>query len=225
MYKSVAVLKAQCKRKADKKKKRKKVKRKRKFGVHLISKNFPNPGSPQEEVMSNKDLRRYIQNYLMITPQEVHKNKMKVMNQLLKERIDIDNELHEVFSYLDDMTGNMGEGFAMFIIGNDFYHYNRNTRTFVMDPAWRRVETTEGNITGPNELPFESFQEMDEERFIYSFEIALSDLDVFEGAVKPNLVQRMMRVYPRIRERFPQYLTLPNEFGKKKRNKKSKRKK
>ena len=52
VYKSVKVLKAQCKRKAGKKKKRKKVKRKRKFGAHIVSRGYNFPERVENRIAS-----------------------------------------------------------------------------------------------------------------------------------------------------------------------------
>tara|TARA_X000000368_G_scaffold402608_1_gene376697 strand:- start:45 stop:452 length:408 start_codon:yes stop_codon:yes gene_type:complete len=55
VYKSVTVLKAQCKRKAGKKKKKKKkkkVKRKRKFGAHRVSERYNLPDRVENRIAS-----------------------------------------------------------------------------------------------------------------------------------------------------------------------------
>jgi hypothetical protein len=51
VYKSITVLKAQCKRKA-KKKKKKKVKRKRKFGAHRVSERYNFPDRVENRIAS-----------------------------------------------------------------------------------------------------------------------------------------------------------------------------
>ena len=72
VYKSVKVLKAQCKRKTGKKKKRKKVKRRRKFGAHIVSKDRG----------ISKDVEHHIASYLGPDPQDVAQHRRDVYDQM-----------------------------------------------------------------------------------------------------------------------------------------------
>ena len=73
VYKSVKVLKAQCKRKTGKKKKRKKVKRRRKFGARAVAKDRG----------LSKDIERHIDSYLRGTErQRIQAIRELVMNEL-----------------------------------------------------------------------------------------------------------------------------------------------
>jgi len=72
VYKSVKVLKAQCKRKAGKKKKRKKVKRKRKFGAHIVSRGYNFPERVENRIAS----------FLGPEPQEVVRQRRRLIDVL-----------------------------------------------------------------------------------------------------------------------------------------------
>ena len=79
VYKSVKVLKKQCKRKAGKKKKV--VKRKRKIGAHTVAKHRGLP----------RDLERHIAEYLETNPRIIEERKRLLMDHLLTHFFIINN--------------------------------------------------------------------------------------------------------------------------------------